>query len=354
MKAPQNILAIKGASAGIGDLLCSSAAWRALKNHFPETRLHLWFLTREPGHASEQLIRRHHLLSSLWVTDKRTRKFAGWKKLLTDGKHIARQVRPDMVVDFEHYGVRTCLLSMWLKLWSGALTVGVAEVPGRGLFYDCAAPPRRAYARRVSVRMPLEYTERDFVALAALGIERCGTAIELCETDEGAAFRARLLRELGEPATHSVLGIFIGSVGPSLCKRPDLDRLAELVRRLQQRYGFSLVLTGVPNEAEVNRDFLARLKPSGPVVDLAGRTSILELSGVISACRLFISTDSGPYHMAVGLRVPTLALFNWDNWQFYHHHEWVECLLFKNEQAVTEGLEKAERLMRLTPSPLPD
>ena len=71
---PRNILLLKGASAGIGDLLCSTAAWRALKDRFPQSRLHLWFLTREPGHASEQLIGRHHLLSSFWVSDTRTRK----------------------------------------------------------------------------------------------------------------------------------------------------------------------------------------------------------------------------------------------------------------------------------------
>lgn len=353
-KAPRNILLIKGASAGVGDLLRSSAAWRALRNRFPESRLHLLFLTRDPGSPSEELIGRHHLLSSFSVTDKRTRKLAGWKKLLGDARKVAKLTQPDMVVDFEMNGVRTSLLSLYLKFWSRAWTVGVAEAPGRGWFYDRAAPSRKVYARRHGMQPRLEYTELDFVVLGALGIERQGTAVELRETDEGRAFRARLIRELGQQGAHPVLGVNIGCGPPTIGKRPNLDKLAALVGELQRRYGFALVLTGAAHEREFNRDFLARFPPAGPVVDLAGRTTMLELAGAISACRLFISSDSGPYHMAVGLRVPTLALFNWDNWQHYHHHDWIECVVFKADQGLANALERAERLMRLTPPALPD
>ena len=72
-------------------------------------------------------------------------------------------------------------------------------------------------------------------------------------------------------------------------KRPHYDLLAPLVTQLQQRHGFTLVLTGAAYEAEINREFLAKLNPVGPVVDLAGRTDLLELTGAIAACRLFIS-----------------------------------------------------------------
>jgi ADP-heptose:LPS heptosyltransferase len=114
-----------------------------------------------------------------------------------------------------------------------------------------------------------------------------------------------------------------------------------------------LVLTGAAFEQDINRDFLSRLGPSGPVVDLAGRTSLLELTGAIAACRLFISSDSGPYHMAVGLRVPTLALFRWPSPQHYHHYAWVESQVARGVEALPTLLEAAERLMRVQPPSLP-
>jgi ADP-heptose:LPS heptosyltransferase len=354
LQAPRSILMIKAHSAGIGDLLRSSAAWRALRSRFPAARLHLWFLTKDPGAPAEQLIARHHLLAGFCVSDKRTRGFAGWKKLLADGRKIGEETRPDLIVDFEPNGLRTSLLAWRQSRRTHGITVGIAQAPLRGCFYNRLAPSTEAYAWRRGMTLPLEYTERDFVALAALGIERDGTPIELRETEEGQTFRARLSAELGAQAGQPLLGLNIGCGTPdALAKRPSLDFLAALVTELQRRKGFALILTGASYEQEINREFLTRFRPSGPVLDLAGRTNLLELTGAIAACRLFISSDSGPYHMAVGLRVPTLALFNQPNPQHYHHHPWVQCFVEGRVSSLPKALEACERLLSITPPPLP-
>src|SRR5262249_54877336 len=107
---PRNILMLKGHSAGIGDLLRSSAAWRALGDRFPESRLHLWFLTKNPASASSGLIARHHLLASFLVSDKRESGMKSWQGLMGDGRKLVERVRPDLIVDFEPNGFRTSLL----------------------------------------------------------------------------------------------------------------------------------------------------------------------------------------------------------------------------------------------------
>jgi len=61
---PQRILMIKSHSMGIGDLLRSSAAWRAMHDRWPGVELHLLFLSKHAGYSSEGLIRQHHLLTS--------------------------------------------------------------------------------------------------------------------------------------------------------------------------------------------------------------------------------------------------------------------------------------------------
>jgi hypothetical protein len=342
---------MKGHSAGIGDLLRSSAAWRALRNHFPAAQLHLWFLTRDPGASAEQLIGRHHLLTSFWVSDKRTDQAVSWMQLVREASRVGRQTCPDLVVDFEPNGVRTSLLAGWIGLRNRAATVGIAQAPLRRCLYRRSAPSTRSYAHRHGLSVPLEYAERDFVVLAAFGIERAGTAIELQETQEGHAFRKRLTAELGE---RQILGLNIGCGTPgALGRRPPLDLLAGLVEQLQRRHKFALVLTGAPFEQEVNSDFLSQFTPHGPVVDLAGRTNLLELAGAIKACSLFVSSDSGPYHMAVALRVPTLAVFVGPNPQAYHHHYWTHCLVAPGLESLPAALEAAEQLIRVTPPALP-
>lgn len=346
LRKPANILMLKGHSAGIGDLLRSSAAWRALHNHFPGARLHLWFLTKEPGYPSEELIRRHHLLGGFHVAAKS----AGWPKLLSMGRQLVREIKPELIIDFETAGIRTSLLAMWMRFWAGGKSLGIAQVPPRGWFYSMAAPARETYAKSKRLPTPLEYTERDFVALAALGIERKGTAIELRESEEGAIFRKKVEAELN-CGQQPILGLNIGCGTPdAVVKRPDLGLLVSLVRELVNRHGFRLMLTGARYEQEVNREFISLLKPAQPVLDLSGRTSMLELTGAIAACRLFISSDSGPYHMAVGLRVPTLAIFKWPNPEHYHAHPWVKCMVAPGPPSGPVLLEAAEELLSSSPA----
>src|SRR5580700_5576812 len=98
---PRRILMLKDHSAGIGDLLRSSSAWRVLKNTWPDVELHLLFLTREPGYPSEELIRQHHLLTSFASVDKRTKTLAQWSRFQSEIRQVVGRVHPDLVIDFE-------------------------------------------------------------------------------------------------------------------------------------------------------------------------------------------------------------------------------------------------------------
>lgn len=342
----------KGHSAGVGDLLRGSAAWGALHDAFPEAGLHLLFLTRDPGAAAEELIRQHHLLRSFDVVDKRTRTLADWRGFLHKTRGAADQVRPDLVVDFEPNGLRTSWLTTWLGRRYRARTVGIATQPGRGLFYRFAAVSPKKFARARQLSWPLEYTNRDFVALSALGLERRGRPIELRETGAGRAFRLALRARHGLPETVPLLGLNLGCGTPdAVGKRPNLELLSDLVTELQRARGLPLVLTGAPFEQAINADFLRRHGDRGgtPVIDLAGETSLLELTGAISACALFISSDSGPFHMAVALRVPTLAVFNWDNWTHFHHDPWVRCRVAPTPDHLPALREAARELLDRNP-----
>ena len=113
----------------------------------------------------------------------------------------------------------------------------------------------------------------------------------------------------------------------------------------------SLALTGAPFEDEINREFLRRFPQPGKVMNLAGRTTIRELVGAVAACRLLISGDSGPYHIGVALRTPTLAIFNFPNRVHYHHHPWVECLVAPSTARLPQALAAVERLLAAPRAP---
>jgi ADP-heptose:LPS heptosyltransferase len=367
---------------GVGDLLRSSAAWRALKNRWPLAKLHLLFLSKHEGYPTEGLIAEHHLLSSAhFVTIQRghpglpkaQRPKVGLWELVRQVRHIARECRADWVIDFEPSGARTSVLTWFAAQAVGAHTLGVNQVFPRALFYEQSSPSVGEFARQRGLALPLEYTYRDFVVLAAWGIEREGLAIELRVSEEGARVAkvlenqlarleaaeiegahnnpnssyAQYLKHLGvhaSPSSPIRAGLNIGcGTADAMYKRPDLERLVQCVQRVSERYPVTWVLSGAPNEREINEAFIqlyrSRTQFAPLMLDFAGQCSLSGLTGLINACDVFVSTDSGPYHMAVALKVPTLVWFTYAEHCSFHEHAWVRRLIDPSVLEFEEGFE---------------
>ncbi len=69
-----------------------------------------------------------------------------------------------------------------------------------------------------------------------------------------------------------------------------------------------IILVGAPDDAEVCRYIEDRL-PEGAAANLCGKTSLLELGGILQSADLVITVDSGPMHMASAAGTPCLAIF---------------------------------------------
>lgn len=344
---PQRILMIKSHSLGVGDLLRSSAAWRALHERYPGVQLHLLFLSKHAGYPTEALIAEHHLLASAHFLTIREgdpaqaqARRVPLSTLVRQVRALAQQIRPDLVIDFESSGLRSSWLCHQAAEAVGARRVGIAQFPGRSWFYDLAAPSVPAYKRRHGLAEVMDYTERDFVALAALGIERAGTAIELQVSAQGQRFAQTLSQQL--PKDHLVIGLNIGCGTPdALPRRPPLAPLAEAVHRLVQGRRAVLLLSGAPFERAVNAEFMAlyreRYGDALPMVDAAGQCSLSGLTGLLGLCDVVLSSDSGPYHMAVGLRVPTVVWLMRPEPSAVHSAPWARCLQTPSPQAFAEA-----------------
>ncbi len=107
-------------------------------------------------------------------------------------------------------------------------------------------------------------------------------------------------RSLAGPLHGAVIGLFPGSNAPS--RRWDADRYASLARRLV-REGVRVFVFGGPAEQRLT----ARV--AGEVaVDLGGRTDLPLLAAGLASCRVVVTNDSGPMHLAAAVGTPTLSL----------------------------------------------
>jgi ADP-heptose:LPS heptosyltransferase len=124
-----------------------------------------------------------------------------------------------------------------------------------------------------------------------------------------------------EPKVRGVLNEFWGSeVQPVIGLHPTgsgkykwwpADYFVDLGNRLFDRYGCRFILFSSKSEAPAAQAIAFRL--NAPVLTTEGRFDLALTGGLIRSCSLFIANDSGPLHMALALRVPTLALIGADS-----------------------------------------
>ncbi|MDF7807317.1 glycosyltransferase family 9 protein [Pontiellaceae bacterium B12219] len=69
-----------------------------------------------------------------------------------------------------------------------------------------------------------------------------------------------------------------------------------------------IILVGAPDDAETCANIENAL-PEGAATNLCGKTTLLELGGVLQRADLVVTVDSGPMHMASAAGTPCLAVF---------------------------------------------
>lgn len=117
-----------------------------------------------------------------------------------------------------------------------------------------------------------------------------------------------VLRRLGNGANAGPLVALNAGATNSRAKCWPAERFAALADRLIEQAGARIVMIGAGAERESAQAVLNRMTHSDGV-NLAGETSMAELFGLLAACDLLVSNDTGPAHIAAALGRPTLTVF---------------------------------------------
>ncbi len=85
------------------------------------------------------------------------------------------------------------------------------------------------------------------------------------------------------------------------------DRFAAVAVELQKAAGASIALLGGPEDVEICNQIEAQI--GAPCENLAGKTTLPQMGGILKTMNLLIANDSGPVHMAAAIGTPTLVVF---------------------------------------------
>lgn len=101
--------------------------------------------------------------------------------------------------------------------------------------------------------------------------------------------------------------------GPA--KRWPIERFAKAAIEVQKRTGCGWLIFGGKADVESGRALAEKIRgqagsnSASPVVCLAGETNLRELCAGLAVCRVLLTNDTGPMHLAAAVGTPVVAIF---------------------------------------------
>ncbi|MFM8635597.1 MAG: glycosyltransferase family 9 protein [Planctomycetia bacterium] len=281
MDAPRSIVIVK--LSAIGDVLHAVPAAVALKRAHPQARIG-WAVE---GRAAD-------VLAGHTAIDHLFRLPRGWLKSPRAVWSLRQQMRAfdaDLAIDMQGL-----LKSMVATMLSGAgMRIGYAKPESREQSWIALTHAVRPTAGHV--------VERHCELLRPLGIESRSIDFDM---PRWPVSRGRV-REWFEAMRFDTAPVILNPGAGWASKRWPTDRFAAVARLLWQRHGLrSLVVWGGAEERAAAESIMA--EADGAAV-MAPPTTLQDLGELCRLGRLFISSDTGPLHLAAAIGTPCVGLF---------------------------------------------
>jgi heptosyltransferase-2 len=264
-------------TTGIGDTLMGTPALRALRESFPESRIHLLVNSRR-------------------------------KDLVAGNPHV------DRILEYRNNSLFGALL-FFKTLPFYYDTVLVFHVNDlwkilRNVRYGVCLN-RQGYRDPERKVIPVDQLPKHSVQKRLALVERAGGKkpehyrYDLTLSQEHTRWAQKKMAEWGMEPGERLVGMQIGAADGYKCW--PLESFADVARYLQKKYQVKIYLNASPGEKDIIKTFASRMGGKG--VYHYASDSLLRSAALIQACSLFISNDTGPLHMALGLKVPLVGLF---------------------------------------------
>jgi lipopolysaccharide heptosyltransferase II len=265
----------------IGDCLLTTPAIRALRRRFPDAGLHVAI-----PEENRDLLASNPYLDEILFRPRRD----DWPGKTAFALAVRRH-EYDLVVSFQEksffYG--------WVAGASGARRRITLE----------HARTRRFFTDAVPIRAGVHEVEKYLAVARALGCAVDGLSLDLVTPAASRETARKLLAEAGVGGAEGFVGICPGATTAN--KRWPAERFAAAAAELVAALDRPALILGGPRDVATARVIAAALR--GRACSLAGRTTLGETAALLEQCRLLLTNDTGPMHMAAALALPVVAIW---------------------------------------------
>lgn len=268
--------------SAIGDAILTLPVACALRSHFPGAYI-AWVVERKAA----PMIRHHQALDQVIELER------GWFQSYSKISTVRDELRShqfDITIDPQ--GLTKSSLAAWLS--GASKRIGYAGYHGGEI--------SRLLNNNLVKPVFSHVTDRSLELLIPLEIHSPKIQWQLHIPEAARSWVAGWRQTI---ACKSLAVINPGATWKS--KLWETERFAATARYLRQRYDYrSVVVWGTPEEHTMAERIV---EASDGAAAMAPPTDLHQLSAMIATANLFISSDTGPLHIAVAVGTPTIGLY---------------------------------------------
>jgi ADP-heptose:LPS heptosyltransferase len=297
-------------TTALGDTLWATPVLSAIKSHFPES-----FVGIMATPQSTELLAHHPSLDAFFPFRDRSTPdcFRMYGQL--------RKAKFQTVLVFH---------ATWRPVFALSKMTGASRILG---FQGAHKGLDHLLTERIPKRPDLHGVDHRFELAARLGVTRPEhPRIELPLGREDHEAAVRYLATFAPRDHRPLVGFQPGANHSS--RRWPLARFVSVARNLMERHNATVLVNGSPRERPMTEAFL-RAVPNAISIDetVALRTA----AAIIGRCRMFVTNDTGPMHIATALGVPTVCVFGAGTPESLpYHHPHVETLVSDGSSATSD------------------
>lgn len=281
METIKSILIIQ--TAFIGDVVLTLPLAQKIKRYLKQSSIDILVTPKAAG-----LLVNHPSISKVIPYDKHG-KDKGLIKFFQLGKRI-KEKQYDLIL-VPHRSLRSALLTWLLK---PNLSIGFDTSAGKKFFKYTVTYSRTSHEieRNLYLLKPLNLPESDFELPILYPTKSDVSAIDSVMWSN-------------DVDSSKMVAVAPGTIWNT--KRWPKEKYAEVCKQLSTE-SYVVWLIGSKEDKDLCDDIVKGAQ-SDKVINVAGKLTLLQSAELIRRCKLLISNDSAPMHLAVAVRTPVVAIF---------------------------------------------
>lgn len=272
MKKDNNILILK--PGAIGDLLHLTPLIRQLKNAYPDGKISILVSSQ----ATKSLFMNNPYIDKIFVYEKR-----GLHRRFIDFFRLCKEIKGegfDLVLNFQRSNLRLWFLIFYIRA-------------KRVLVY-------KKDEEKHAVSNHLETLKDLNIELNFEDIN-----LDLFLDDESEIFAENFFR------LNNLLDKRVIALNPGASHRVNrwgTKYFASLIDLFKEKDEIKFLIIGGKEDLDLAREIKENTKKKD-VIDLVGKISLLQLGGILKRCKILVTGDTGPMHIATAVGTKVIALF---------------------------------------------